>query len=827
MDPLQELANSPDAEMFSTGEPDESSLVPVLERRSFVDDIFFGGETFDSCLATLDRLLARFEECRISVSFTKSLFIKSNVDFLSHEVSRVGVRADPKTMQTIAALPFPTSKKGMQSFLGALNYYGRFIQDFAVYGAALYQLKDGDFDISTAAGRFTSCSRKCAGAKCYTTPGTRVDASPGVVPGPRAEGRGDGLSPCGERGSLLADDAEGVGHDARWQAYQSVHADFYPGVADQVEATVRASCPVRCHAIALASGDREGARKDVKFAQLLQSTVTSFVDLEDSLAPVAPPSRGSATLKQKSMMVMAAVRGFCGAWTIVTAASAFLESTTVNIAEYTGMNQGVKAAIDNNIDDLIIVGDARLAIQQSLGVIACRKETLQTQLNHHKELTAKLRSVRYLHVVRDYNAAADSLETEALESKTLRQVRDPERLLELQGLNRIHQVIYEPSSNTVEVPDTIYSLDVVHSLRASFGLQRKTFENFVDSDCEIVSVMTRQQANEPSQRTPKASRHAGKTSGVPGGATEMNIGDQSTSDVSRGNAKEPSPAALAAPFCDDRAIPTSGDASGEPSQANGEPSITLNEQSQAPSASDVDPVAVQAERRRRIGVAQSEEARWRNIKAVLTSDTEKLSYREARDAWKWSDKFVLTEDDILYYAGSNRRRGADQGEGLQLRLVVPTTMVQEVLQNCHDSLEGGHQGVVRTYQRVKKDYYWSGLYSDVEKHVRSCSDCSTSKSRPQLRGYSPGNILAERPFQIVSMDFVIPLPKSRRGNTVLLLFQCAFTGYVIAKAMADTSALKVAQAFEGCVYRRFGAPSMIRHDRDPRFMSEVFQTSPT
>ncbi|KAG3212116.1 hypothetical protein PC129_g16921 [Phytophthora cactorum] len=74
------------------------------------------------------------------------------------------------------------------------------------------------------------------------------------------------------------------------------------------------------------------------------------------------------------------------------------------------------------------------------------------------------------------------------------------------------------------------------------------------------------------------------------------------------------------------------------------------------------------------------------------------------------------------------------------------------------------------------------------------------------------------------MDFVIPLPKSRRGNTALLLFQCAFAGYVIAKAMADTSALKVAQAFEECVYRRFGAPSMIRHDRNPRFMSEVLQT---
>ncbi|KAG3172951.1 hypothetical protein PI124_g5312 [Phytophthora idaei] len=79
MDPLQELVNSPDADMFSTGEPDESSLVSVLELRSFVDDNCFGSETFDSCLSTFDRLLARFEQCRISVSFTKSLFIKSKV----------------------------------------------------------------------------------------------------------------------------------------------------------------------------------------------------------------------------------------------------------------------------------------------------------------------------------------------------------------------------------------------------------------------------------------------------------------------------------------------------------------------------------------------------------------------------------------------------------------------------------------------------------------------------------------------------------------------------------------------------------------------------
>ncbi|GMF44245.1 unnamed protein product [Phytophthora fragariaefolia] len=70
-------------------------------------------------------------------------------------------------------------------------------------------------------------------------------------------------------------------------------------------------------------------------------------------------------------------------------------------------------------------------------------------------------------------------------------------------------------------------------------------------------------------------------------------------------------------------------------------------------------------------------------------------------------------------------------------------MAQEVLQSCHDSLEGGHQGIVRTFHRVRADYYSIGLHADVERHVRSCPDCSStfaemmqSRSRATL-GYRP------------------------------------------------------------------------------------------
>ncbi|KAG3233235.1 hypothetical protein PI124_g21689 [Phytophthora idaei] len=182
-------------------------------------------------------------------------------------------------------------------------------------------------------------------------------------------------------------------------------------------------------------------------------------------------------------------------WKIVIAANAYLPSTTVNVAEYTGMNNGVKAAIAHGAEDLVIVGDSRLAIQQSLGVIACRKESLLTLLNIHKELTAQLRSVKYLHVVREYNAAADSLATEALESKVSRVVLAETRKSELVTLNRIQEMIYESNKDTAEVVPR-EAEHHVHVLTGSEPSQRKTFEHFVRDETTIknkygnMSVMT-------------------------------------------------------------------------------------------------------------------------------------------------------------------------------------------------------------------------------------------------------------------------------------------------------------------------------------------------
>ena len=85
-------------------------------------------------------------------------------------------------------------------------------------------------------------------------------------------------------------------------------------------------------------------------------------------------------------------------------------------------------------------------------------------------------------------------------------------------------------------------------------------------------------------------------------------------------------------------------------------------------------------------------------------------------------------------------------------------------------------------------------------------DCETSKGLPSNGGKSPGNLHATYPFQILAMNHILSLPRSFKGNTELLIWVDLFSGYVIAKASSSRTA--IAESYEKCVFRRFGASKL-------------------
>ncbi|KAJ0390666.1 hypothetical protein ATCC90586_011699 [Pythium insidiosum] len=138
-----------DQDVFTCGEADPGGQV-AIGRRSYIDDILIGDSTFDGMCQKLERLMQACERWSLSISLPKSQFAMRQVDYLGQRISGEGVEAKPKNGDELSALVFPKTVKGIQSFLGSLNYYHRFIPDFAVHAAALYEVTQQDLDRAEA-----------------------------------------------------------------------------------------------------------------------------------------------------------------------------------------------------------------------------------------------------------------------------------------------------------------------------------------------------------------------------------------------------------------------------------------------------------------------------------------------------------------------------------------------------------------------------------------------------------------------------------------------------------------------------------------------------
>ncbi|POM72275.1 Reverse transcriptase [Phytophthora palmivora] len=132
-------------DVFETGEPDLERNESVLGRRSYIDDILVTGRSWDALCEKVEKLLDACDEWNRSISVAKSFWGRQKVDYLGHRVSAEGLETHPKDLSALQELPFPTNLRSMQSFLGSLNYYSRFIEYFAIYASVLYELREADF----------------------------------------------------------------------------------------------------------------------------------------------------------------------------------------------------------------------------------------------------------------------------------------------------------------------------------------------------------------------------------------------------------------------------------------------------------------------------------------------------------------------------------------------------------------------------------------------------------------------------------------------------------------------------------------------------------
>ncbi|POM66894.1 Hypothetical protein PHPALM_17174 [Phytophthora palmivora] len=121
-----------------------------------------------------------------------------------------------------------------------------------------------------------------------------------------------------------------------------------------------------------------------------------------------------------------------------------LGNVTVNDAEYHGLLKGLTLAIERGVQDIVVVGDSRIAIQQAQGLINCNQPNLQRKLAEYEVLKTKFKYVRLVHVKREFNQAADYLTSKTLALGESCKVEDADERTHLQLVSKIHKKLVKP-----------------------------------------------------------------------------------------------------------------------------------------------------------------------------------------------------------------------------------------------------------------------------------------------------------------------------------------------------------------------------------------------
>lgn len=110
----------------------------------YIDDLLIFSKDRESHYAHLEKVLSRLRDHELYVSPKKCEFMKTEIDFLGLVIGRNGIRVDDRKVEILRTWPRPNSLTDLRSFLGLLQFFRRFIPDFAKVASPLTNLLKKD-----------------------------------------------------------------------------------------------------------------------------------------------------------------------------------------------------------------------------------------------------------------------------------------------------------------------------------------------------------------------------------------------------------------------------------------------------------------------------------------------------------------------------------------------------------------------------------------------------------------------------------------------------------------------------------------------------------
>lgn len=84
-------------------------------------------------------------------------------------------------------------------------------------------------------------------------------------------------------------------------------------------------------------------------------------------------------------------------------------------------------------------------------------------------------------------------------------------------------------------------------------------------------------------------------------------------------------------------------------------------------------------------------------------------------------------------------------------------------------------------------------------------------------------VVTNRPFQKLYIDFLGKYPRSKKGNAYIFIVVDHFSKFTFLKAMREATAINVVKFLIEDIFHKFGVPEVIHSDNGAQFVSKTFQ----
>ena len=158
----------------------------------------------------------------------------------------------------------------------------------------------------------------------------------------------------------------------------------------------------------------------------------------------------------------------------------------------------------------------------------------------------------------------------------------------------------------------------------------------------------------------------------------------------------------------------------------------------------------------------------------------------------------------------------------KLYRVITKEELPALLYMMHNDPTSGHFATKAMFQKIKERYYWPQYYEDIKQYAESCDAC-------QRRGRSKQNNLlhpipVHSPFYQIGIDFVGPLPRSKRGKKYIIVAMDYLTKWPEAKAVSEATAEAASNFIYEQIICQHGCPQLILSDRGTHFNNNMIKS---